>query len=160
VPDATTIALFVSPSAALLGVAVGKWLDTWVTDRKHLREQQSAAYLEFMAAAEIANLELAHKAHHFSAERARAAIVELTRTAAAVDVYGSREAAQSALDLWNYVALELDVDDVLAMTDDEWTEPSDKIRRLLRAFRNAARKDLNHKSLPATAAELTTARPN
>src|SRR4051794_24888712 len=109
--DASVAAVIVAPAAALVGVGLGKFLDTATEGRKWRREQRSAAYVGFLASAELVNLELAQTAEDYEVGRVRDSQAELTRTAAGVDVFGTNAAAKIAHDLWNYVAIDLDIRD-------------------------------------------------
>jgi len=152
VSDASVAAVIVAPAAALVGVGLGKFLDSMTEGKKWRREQRSGSYVGFLAAAELVNLELCQKAEDYDANRVRDAQAELTRTAAGVDVFGSSEAAKIAHDLWNYVAIDLDVREVQAMTDEDWAPCSDKIRAYIKSFRDQARVDLKGQALPASIA--------
>jgi chemotaxis protein histidine kinase CheA len=153
VSNGVSIASLVVPAAAVLaGVAVGKTWDVLASGVQWTRQQRATAYAEFLAAVEAIYFEMSQETRDYSAEKVDACVREATRADAVIDMFGSKDVAERAHKLWNFVALELNSREIAELDEAAWSPISDRFRTLIDAFRDVARRDLRQKPLgPHTA---------
>jgi hypothetical protein len=142
--DTFSWGLVIAPGAALLGVGLGKFLDTWSERGRWARSERAACYAAFLADAETLLLEYALDTPDYSPRRAQRALVALTRSGASVDIFGDKRTAETSRDLWNYVVFEVpDPTEMEHIDEAGWLAVDEAIRELINRFKAAARESLH-----------------